>query len=125
MRPSWRDNEPIYRQIRDRIVEQMIDGAIGDDDALPSVREVAADYAVNPLTVLKAYQLLVDEGLVESRRGIGMFVVSGARKKLVAMRKKRFVDEEWPHVVATIEQLGLDWPTLLAAARVDAKGKRK
>lgn len=125
MRPSWRDNEPIYRQIRDRIVQRMLDEALGDGDPLPSVREVAADYAVNPLTVLKAYQLLVDEGLVESRRGLGMFVVTGARKKLVTMLKKRFIDEDWPQIVATIERLELDWPSLLAAARLDAKGKRK
>jgi GntR family transcriptional regulator len=125
MRSDWRDNEPIYRQIRDRIVKRMLDQALGDGDPLPSVREVATDYQVNPLTVLKAYQLLVDEGLVESRRGLGMYVVTGARKKLLTALKKRFVDEEWPQIVATVERLELDWSALLAAARLDARGKRK
>jgi DNA-binding transcriptional regulator YhcF (GntR family) len=125
MGSPWRDNEPIYRQIRDRIVRRLLDEALADEQPLPSVREVAADYRVNPLTVLKAYQLLVDEGLVESRRGLGMFVVAGARKKLVAMLRKQFLEEEWPQVVAKVERLGLDWPALLGSAGLDAKGKRR
>lgn len=125
MHPTWRDNEPIYRQIRDRIVTRLLEQALTEGEALPSVREVAADYRVNPLTVLRAYQLLVDDGLVESRRGLGMFVVAGARKKLLAVLRKRFVDEEWPRILATVERLELDWPVLLAAARIDSKGKRR
>ena len=123
MATTWRDNEPIYRQIRDRIVQRLLDEALGDGDPLPSVRDVAADYRVNPLTVLKAYQLLVDEGLVESRRGLGMFVVAGARRRLVSMLKKRFVEEEWPQIVKTIERLELDWSVLLDSAGGHARGR--
>jgi DNA-binding transcriptional regulator YhcF (GntR family) len=125
MSSTWRDNEPIYRQIRDRIVKRLLDQALADGQSLPSVREVAADYRVNPLTVLKAYQLLVDEGLVESRRGLGMFVVEGARAKLVAMLRTQFLDQEWPQIVATVERLGWEWPALLASAGLDSKGRRR
>lgn len=125
MSSRWRDNEPIYRQIRDRIVKRLLDEAIADEAPLPSVREVAADCQVNPLTVLKAYQLLVDEGLVESRRGLGMFVVAGARKRLITMLRTQFLDEEWPQIVAKVERLGLDWPALLGDAGIDAKGRRR
>ena len=125
MSTTWRDNVPIYRQIRDRVVQRLLDEALSDGSALPSVRDVAADYRVNPLTVLKAYQLLVDEGLVESRRGLGMYVVAGARRKLLSMLKKQFVEEEWPQIVKTIERLGLDWSVLLAAAGTRAGGERK
>lgn len=116
MDPNWNDQAPIYRQLRDRVVAMLLEGVLGDGDALPSVRNVAAEYRVNPLTVLKGYQALVDEGLVEKRRGRGMFVVEGARKKLLHAERERFLAEEWPQVAATIERLGLDVDELLAAA---------
>lgn len=115
MAPDWNDQQPIYRQLRDRVVAMLLEGVLGDGDALPSVRNVAAEYRVNPLTVLKGYQELVDEGLVEKRRGRGMFVIEGARERLLRAERERFVAEEWPQVVATIERLGLDVRRLLAA----------
>lgn len=108
MQPKWDDKQPIYRQLKDRVLEMILDGYLADGDALPSVRTVAAEYQINPLTVLKGYQELVDEGLVEKQRGKGMFVTSGARDRLLASERQRFVDEEWPRVLTTIERLGLD-----------------
>ena len=108
MQPKWDDNQPIYRQLKDRVLEMILDGDLTDGDALPSVRTVAAEYQLNPLTVLKGYQELVDEGLVEKQRGKGMFVTSGARDRLLASARQKFVDEEWPRVMTTIERLGLD-----------------
>jgi GntR family transcriptional regulator len=117
MDPNWNDNQPIYRQLRDRVVEMILEGVLGDGDALPSVRNVAADYRLNPLTVLKGYQELVDEGLVEKRRGRGMFVRDGARKNLLAGERELFIEEQWPNVVATIRRLGLDLSDLMDTAR--------
>lgn len=117
MDPNWNDNQPIYRQLRDRVVEMILEGVLGDGDALPSVRNVAADYRLNPLTVLKGYQELVDEGLVEKRRGRGMFVRDGARKNLLAGERQLFIEEQWPNVVATIRRLGLDLSDLMDTAR--------
>lgn len=117
MDPNWNDNQPIYRQLRDKVVDMILEGALKDGDSLPSVRSVAADYQLNPLTVMKGYQELVDEGLVEKRRGLGMFVRQGARKKLTQNERERFVQEEWPKVVQTIERLGLDPEELLQAAK--------
>ena len=103
----------------------ILDGVIGDGDALPSVRSVAADYHVNPLTVLKGYQELVDEGLVEKKRGRGMFVNEGARTQLLKDERQRFLDKEWPQVVATISRLGLDAQTLLdAVEKTDDAGDK-
>ena len=116
MDPNWNDSQPIYRQLRDRVVEMILEGVLGDGDALPSVRNVAADYRLNPLTVLKGYQELVDEGLVEKRRGRGMFVRDGARKNLLAGERELFIEEQWPNVVATIRRLGLDLSELMADA---------
>jgi GntR family transcriptional regulator len=116
MDPHWNDTQPIYRQLRDRIVEMILDGALGEGDPLPSVRSVAADYLVNPLTVLKGYQQLVDENLVESRRGRGMFVNQGARDLLLEGERQKFLEEHWPKVVATIRRLGLEPAALLNAA---------
>lgn len=107
MDPNWNDNQPIYRQLRDRVVAMIIEGVLGDGDALPSVRNVAAEYQLNPLTVLKGYQALVDEDLVEKRRGLGMFVKEGARKKLTRDERQKFMEEEWPKVVEVIERLGI------------------
>jgi DNA-binding transcriptional regulator YhcF (GntR family) len=115
MDPKWNEDLPIYRQLRDRVVEMILEGVLGDGDALPSVRNVAAEYRLNPLTVLKGYQELVDEGLVEKKRGRGMFVNEGARKQLLKDERQRFLDKEWPNVVATIARLGLDIDTLLKA----------
>ncbi len=117
MDPNWNDSQPIYRQLRDRVVEMILEGVLGDGDALPSVRNVAADYRLNPLTVLKGYQELVDEGLVEKRRGRGMFVRDGARKNLLAGERELFKEEQWPNVVATIRRLGLDLSELMADAQ--------
>lgn len=113
MNPKWNENLPIYRQLRDRVVAMILEGVLGDGDVLPSVRNVAAEYRLNPLTVLKGYQELVDEGLVEKKRGRGMFVTDGARRQLLKDERRRFIDKEWPIVRATIERLGLDVATLL------------
>ena len=114
---EWNDSQPIYRQLRDRVVAMILDGVLKEGDPLPSVRNVAAEYRVNPLTVLKGYQELVDEGLVESRRGLGMFINAGARKLLLEGEKKKFLNEEWPRISATIERLGLEAEELLNGSR--------
>ncbi len=113
MDPKWNEDQPIYRQLRDRVVAMILEGVLGDGDALPSVRNVAAEYRLNPLTVLKGYQELVDEGLVEKKRGRGMFVNEGARVQLLKDERSRFLKKEWPVIVATIERLGLDAADLL------------
>jgi len=113
MDPKWNEDQPIYRQLRDRVVAMILEGVLGDGDALPSVRNVAAEYRLNPLTVLKGYQELVDEGLVEKKRGRGMFVNEGARIELLKAERGRFLDKEWPKVLATIDRLGLDVNELL------------
>jgi GntR family transcriptional regulator len=110
---EWNDNQPIYRQLRDRVVAMILDGVLKDGDPLPSVRSVAAEYRVNPLTVLKGYQELVDEQLVESKRGLGMFVMAGARNQLMQGERQKFLAEEWPRVYATIQRLGLKAEELL------------
>jgi GntR family transcriptional regulator len=114
MDPDWNDNQPIYRQLRDRMVALILEGALKEGDALPSVRAVAADYRLNPLTVLKAYQQLVDEELVEKRRGRGMFVSEGARKLLLAGERERFLRDEWPMILAVIHRLGFSANELFA-----------
>ncbi len=125
MDPNWNDNQPIYRQLRDRVVEMILEDVLTDGDALPSVRSVAAEYRVNPLTVLKGYQELVDEGLVEKRRGRGMFVREGAKGNLLKDERQLFLDEQWPAVVAAIGRLGLDPDELLAraAAQLETDGE--
>ena len=110
---EWNDSQPIYRQLRDRVVAMILDGALNEGDPLPSVRTVAAEYRVNPLTVLKAYQQLVDEQLVEKKRGRGMFINAGARNLLLEGERQKFLGEEWPRVRATIERLGLKAEELL------------
>lgn len=121
MDPKWNEDLPIYRQLRDRVVAMILDGVLDDGDALPSVRNVAAEYRLNPLTVLKGYQELVDEGLVEKKRGRGMFVTDGARKQLLIDERERFIDKEWPEVVGTIKRLGLSAEELLKD--VEAPGR--
>jgi GntR family transcriptional regulator len=110
---EWNDSQPIYRQLRDRVVAMIIDGVLKEGDPLPSVRTVAAEYRVNPLTVLKGYQQLVDDGLVESRRGLGMFINSGARSLLLRGERQKFLAEDWPRIHATIQRLGLKAEELL------------
>src|SRR6267378_7919826 len=117
---EWNDNQPIYRQLRDRVVAMILDQVLKEGDPLPSVRNVAAEYRVNPLTVLKGYQQLADEGLVETRRGLGMFINAGARDLLLRSERQKFLAEEWPRVTATIHRLGLKPEELL-----DGRGKPK
>jgi len=116
MDPKWNEDLPIYRQLRDRVVDMILDGVLRDGDALPSVRNVAAEYRLNPLTVLKGYQELVDEGLVEKKRGRGMFVNDGAQQQLLKDERQRFVEKEWPKILVTIDRLGLDAEALLLQA---------
>jgi len=104
---EWNDNQPIYRQLRDRVVAMILDGVLKEGDPLPSVRNVAAEYRVNPLTVLKAYQHLVDEELVETRRGRGMFINAGARALLLRGEREKFLEDEWPRICENIQRLGL------------------
>ena len=113
MEPEWNASQPIYRQLRDRIIAMILDGVLHEGDPLPSVRNVAAEYRVNPLTVLKAYQQLADEGVVEKRRGLGMFVNTGARALLMRAERERFLNEQWPPIRDTIERLGLELSELL------------
>jgi GntR family transcriptional regulator len=113
MDPQWDESLPIYRQLRDRVVAMILEGVLREGDALPSVRSVAAEFRLNPLTVLKGYQQLVDENLVEKRRGRGMFVSIGARAALMKDERQRFLSDEWPKVYATIRRLGLSARELL------------
>jgi DNA-binding transcriptional regulator YhcF (GntR family) len=112
---EWNDSQPIYRQLRDRVVDMILDGVLKDGDPLPSVRNVAAELRVNPLTVLKSYQELVDQELVEKRRGLGMFVKTGARDVLLKGERQKFLTEQWPRIHATIQRLGLTTDDLLSA----------
>lgn len=116
MDPKWNEDQPIYRQLRDRVVAMILEEVLVEGDALPSVRNVAAEYRLNPLTVLKGYQELVDEGLVEKKRGRGMFVNEGALVMLLKAERGRFLEKEWPQVVATIQRLHLDAAELLKQA---------
>jgi len=122
---EWKDNQPIYRQVRDRVVAMILSDVLKEGDALPSVRTVAAEYRLNPLTVLKGYQQLVDEELIEKRRGLGMFVSTGARKALQKNERKKFMTEEWPAVIERIKQLGLDADELLRSAQKSKDGDKQ
>jgi DNA-binding transcriptional regulator YhcF (GntR family) len=122
---EWNDSQPIYRQLRDRVVAMILDGVLKEGDPLPSVRTVAADYRLNPLTVLKGYQELVDEELVEKRRGLGMFVRSGARHLLLRGERQKFIEQEWPRIQATIQRLGLSAEELLDGSTRRQKSKTK
>jgi GntR family transcriptional regulator len=124
MDPEWNDSQPIYRQIRDRVVAMILDGLLKEGDPLPSVRSVSADSRVNPLTVLKAYQQLADEGLVEKRRGLGMFINAGARDLLLTGEREKFLSEQWPEIHATIQRLGLA-EQLLGGRRPAARAAAK
>jgi GntR family transcriptional regulator len=120
---EWNDSQPIYRQLRDRVVAMILDGVLKEGDPLPSVRNVAAEFRVNPLTVLKGYQQLVDEQLVEKRRGLGMFVRLDARKLLLRGEREKFLTEEWPRIYATMQRLGLSPKELLEAANRRSQSK--
>lgn len=124
MSHEWNDSQPIYRQLRDRVVAMILEAAIKEGDPLPSVRTVAADYRVNPLTVLKAYQQLADEQIVEKRRGVGMFIKAGVRQQLLRDERQRFLQEEWPGVLATLQRLGLKAEDLLNGAGGQPPGER-
>jgi GntR family transcriptional regulator len=110
---GWNDNSPIYRQLKDKVIGMMLDGALKAGDPLPSVRQIAAEYQLNPITVSKAYQELVDDNLVEKRRGIGMYVTEGASEKLLASERERFLREEWPAMLERVRRLGLNVEQLL------------
>ena len=118
MSNDWNNNAPIYRQLKDRIVAMLLDGLLKPGDALPSVRQIAADFQLNPITVSRAYQELADATLVEKRRGIGMYVTDGAREKLIVSERERFLREEWPQMLERIRRLGMNMDELLSAAYV-------
>ena len=113
---EWNDSQPIYRQLRARVVAMILDGVLNEGDPLPSVRTVATEYRINPLTVLKAYQQLADEQLVEKRRGLGMFINAGAKALLVQGERQKFLSEQWPEIHATIQRLGLTPQDLMRPA---------
>jgi GntR family transcriptional regulator len=116
MPTHWNDSQPIYWQLKERTIAMILDGTLAEGDALPSVRTVASEFQLNPITVSKSYQALVDDGLVEKRRGLGMFVCEGARRKLIASERGKFLDEEWPAMLSRIRQLGLDVEDLMNRA---------
>ena len=118
MHQDWHNNAPIYRQLKDRIVGMVLDGLLKPGDALPSVRQIAADFQLNPITVMRAYQELADATLVEKRRGIGMYVTDGAREKLLVSERERFLREEWPPLLERIQRLGMNLKELMQAAKV-------
>jgi GntR family transcriptional regulator len=117
MPTHWNDSQPIYWQLKERTVAMILEGTLAEGEALPSVRTVASEFQLNPITVSKSYQTLVDDGLVEKRRGLGMFVCAGARKKLISSERDKFLNEEWPSTLNRISQLGLDAEELLIKTR--------
>lgn len=121
MNIAWNDSTPIYRQLRDRVVAMILDGVLKQGDPLPSVRQVAGDFQINPITVSKAYQELVDENLVEKRRGLGMYVTEGARDALLKSERERFLREEWPALQARLARLGLDLAELLGGTKTEGR----
>lgn len=115
---NWNDKEPIYLQLRNRLAELIMDGDFGEGDALPSVRQISSDLRINPITVSKALQILVDEELVEKKRGLGMYVVSGAKTKLTKQERSKFLREEWPQIAARIKRLGLEISELVGSSKL-------
>jgi len=119
MSSIWDDSQPIYQQLRERTIARILAGELAEGEPLPSVRQIAVDMQINPITVSKAYQMLVDDGLVEKRRGLGMFVISGARQRLLARERELFLQHEWPQMLQRMRTLGIDlqqMKTLLDAA---------
>ncbi len=125
MEREWNDSQPIYRQLRDRVVAMILDGVLKEGDPLPSVRNVAAEYRVNPITVMKGYQELVEERLVETKRGLGMFIKPGARELLLEGERRRFLEDQWPGISATIQRLGLTPEELLEASTPPSSDTRE
>ena len=113
MAVQWKDDRPIYLQLKDQVLTMIMDGVLAEGEALPSVRKVSVEYQINPITASKAYAELVDEGVVEKRRGLGMFILDGARKNLLAAEQKSFLEVEWPKIIEQISRLGLDANELL------------
>jgi DNA-binding transcriptional regulator YhcF (GntR family) len=112
---NWNNKEPIYIQLRDKLVELIMDGVLSEGDALPSVRQISSEQRINPITVSKAMQLLVDEELVEKKRGLGMYVLSGAKERLSIDERRKFLEQEWPQIAERIERLGLEVDELLGS----------
>jgi len=123
MTTEWKEGQPIYRQLRDLMADAILKGSLTEGDSLPSVRAVAVDMKINPLTASKAYQELVNEKLVEKRRGLGMFVIEGARTRLLQAERTHFLEEEWPSIVARIASLDLDSAELLKSANKQNRNK--
>ena len=117
MTTQWNDSQPIYWQLKERTIAMILDGTLAEGSALPSVRTVASEFQLNPITVSKSYQALVDDELVEKRRGLGMFVRTGARQKLTESERQKFITEEWPAMVTRIQQLGLDVNNLIQSVK--------
>lgn len=117
MEINWNNKEPIYLQLRDRLVELIMDGVLLEGDALPSVRQISSEQRINPITVSKAFQILVDAELVEKKRGLGMYVLSGAKEKLSTEEKRKFLEQEWPQIAERIERLGLEVDELLGSEK--------
>lgn len=113
----WNNKEPIYLQLKDRLVELILDGLLNEGDALPSVRKISSEQRINPITVSKAFQILVDDQLVEKKRGLGMYVVIGAKDKLAKQEREKFLTKEWPQTRERIERLGLEISDLLGGAK--------
>ncbi len=125
MQENWNSREPIYRQLRDRVAERIIDGVWTEGEAVPSVRRISHELRINPITVSRAYQILVDEKLLEMRRGLGMFVAAGARERLRELEKNRFLEREWPAIVERIDRLGLKLGDLPGAAGRPSRDKER
>ena len=125
MQANWNNREPIYRQLRDRIAERIIDGVLAEGEAAPSVRRIANELRINPVTVSRAYQLLVDDRLLETRRGLGMYVAAGARERLRELERKRFLEREWPAIIERVERLGLNLDDLPGAAGKPPRAKQR
>lgn len=117
MEITWNNKDPIYLQLKERLVELIMDGELNEGDALPSVRQISSEQRINPITVSKAFQILVDEELVEKKRGIGMYVLSGAKDKLSKQERAKFLEQEWPQIAARIERLGLEVDELLGSKK--------
>lgn len=114
---QWNDKEPIYMQLKDQVRNMILIGDLKENEALPSVRQVASDYQLNPITVSKAWQILVDEGLVEKKRGLGMFVRENAREQLLASDQQHFLQVEWPQIETRIKNLGIDVSNLIISLK--------
>lgn len=121
MKINWNDKDPIYRQLHDRLVELILDGVLPEGAPLPSIREISSEHRINHITVAKAVQMLVDEGLVEKRVGVGMFVAQGAPMALSDTEKHKFLKHEWPAICKKIHRLGLSPETLLKGIKEGRK----